>query len=75
MAKTYGPVRLEQIRQWLAKAASNSRTPVFVDGAKDWTFRRPAAGIIRGFAPARRRRIGAVTGFGAREPIPLPLPV
>ena len=36
--KTYGPVGLEQIRQWLAEGRVDSRTPVFVDGARDWTF-------------------------------------
>ena len=36
--KTYGPVGLEQLRQWLAQSRVDSRTPVFVDGASDWTF-------------------------------------
>jgi hypothetical protein len=36
--KTYGPVGLEQIRQWLAQGRVDRRTPVFVDGASDWTF-------------------------------------
>lgn len=36
--KTYGPVGLEQIRQWLAQGRVDNRTPVFVDGASDWTF-------------------------------------
>ena len=36
--KTYGPVGLESIRQWLAQGRADSRTPVFVDGASDWTF-------------------------------------
>lgn len=36
--KTYGPVGLEQIRHWLAQGRVDRRTPVFVDGASDWTF-------------------------------------
>jgi hypothetical protein len=36
--KTYGPVGLEQIRQWLAQGRADSRTPVYVDGTTDWTF-------------------------------------
>ena len=36
--KTYGPVTLEQIRQWLAQGRADSRTPVFVEGAAEWTF-------------------------------------
>jgi hypothetical protein len=35
--KTYGPVGLEQIRQWLSEGRAESRTPVFVEGASDWT--------------------------------------
>src|ERR1039458_1173823 len=36
--KTYGPVALEHLRQWIAQGRAESRTPVFVDGASDWTF-------------------------------------
>jgi Domain of unknown function (DUF4190)/GYF domain 2 len=36
--KTYGPVGLEQIRQWLAQGRADGRTPVFVAGASDWTY-------------------------------------
>jgi hypothetical protein len=36
--KTYGPVGLEQIRQWIFQGRAESRTPVFVEGASDWTF-------------------------------------
>jgi hypothetical protein len=34
----YGPVTGEQIRAWIAGGRVESRTPVFVDGAKDWNF-------------------------------------
>jgi hypothetical protein len=36
--KIYGPVDLAQIRQWLAEKRADNRTPVYVDGASDWTF-------------------------------------
>jgi Domain of unknown function (DUF4190) len=36
--KIYGSVELEQLRQWLAQRRVDSRTPVFLDGAADWTF-------------------------------------
>ena len=35
--KTYGPVDLNQIRQWLKEGRVESRTPVYVDGAVNWT--------------------------------------
>jgi len=62
--KTYGPVGLEQIRQWLAQGRAESRTPVFVDGASDWTFLGllpELAGDFAGTPP----RIGAVKPGGA----------
>jgi Domain of unknown function (DUF4190)/GYF domain 2 len=36
--RTYGPAGGEQIRQWIAQARVESRTPVFTEGAADWTF-------------------------------------
>jgi hypothetical protein len=36
--KEYGPVSSRQLRQWIAEGRVESRTPVFVDGAKDWNF-------------------------------------
>jgi hypothetical protein len=36
--KEYGPATVEQIRQWVAEGRVEHRTPVFVDGAKDWNF-------------------------------------
>src|SRR5471032_3372871 len=36
--KEYGPITAEQLRQWIAQNRVESRTPVFPDGAKDWTF-------------------------------------
>jgi len=44
--KQYGPVAAEQIRQWVAEGRVERRTPVFVDGAKDWTF----VGLLPEFA-------------------------
>ena len=36
--KKYGPASADQIRQWAAQGRAESRTPVFVEGAADWTF-------------------------------------
>jgi hypothetical protein len=44
--KEYGPVSGVQLRQWIAEGRVESRTPVFVDGAKDWTF----VGLLPEFA-------------------------
>ena len=45
-ARQYGPISAEQIRQWIGEGRIESRTPVFTDGAKDWTF----AGLLPEFA-------------------------
>lgn len=44
--KTYGPVSADQVRQWIKQSRVDSRTPVFVTGAADWTF----AGLLPEFA-------------------------
>ena len=36
--RMYGPIGLEQIRQWLAEGRADSRTPVYAEGAADWTY-------------------------------------
>lgn len=36
--KIYGPVSAEQIREWIAQRRVESRTPIFVAGATDWSF-------------------------------------
>ena len=45
--KQYGPISGEQLRQWIAEGRVESRTPVFADGAKEWTF----VGLLPEFAP------------------------
>jgi len=44
--KEYGPISAEQLRRWIAENRVESRTPVFTDGAKDWTF----VGLLPEFA-------------------------
>jgi len=44
--KEYGPATHEQIRQWIVEGRVESRTPVFVAGAKDWNF----VGLLPEFA-------------------------
>ncbi|MGA2248312.1 MAG: DUF4339 domain-containing protein [Verrucomicrobiota bacterium] len=58
--KTYGPVELQQIRQWLAEGRAEGRTPVYVEGADNWT----SLGRLPELAAALPRTpptIGAVT--------------
>jgi Domain of unknown function (DUF4190)/GYF domain 2 len=45
--KTYGPVAEEKIREWLAQGRIESRSPIFVEGAGDWTF----VGLLPEFSP------------------------
>jgi Domain of unknown function (DUF4190)/GYF domain 2 len=44
--RQYGPVSAGQIRQWIAEGRVDRRTPVFTDGAENWTF----AGLLPEFA-------------------------
>ena len=44
--REYGPATAEQIRQWVAEGRVEHRTPIFVDGAKDWNF----VGLLPEFA-------------------------
>jgi hypothetical protein len=44
--KEYGPVSGEQMRRWISQNRVESRTPVFAEGAKDWTF----VGLLPEFA-------------------------
>lgn len=44
--KEYGPATAEQMRQWVAEGRVEHRTPIFVDGAKDWNF----VGLLPEFA-------------------------
>src|SRR5271156_3253870 len=44
--KKYGPVSAEQLRRWIFENRVESRTLVFTDGAKDWTF----VGLLPEFA-------------------------
>ena len=36
--KVYGPIPLEQIQQWLTEGRADQRTPVYVEGASNWTY-------------------------------------
>jgi hypothetical protein len=58
--QTYGPIGLEQLRQWIAQGRADSRTPVFVEGARDWTFLGLLPELAGDFAAAPPR-IGALS--------------
>src|SRR5690349_10035091 len=59
--RQYGPVPADQIRRWIAEGRVDSRTAIFTDGAKDWTF----VGLLPEFA--------ALFPAGAPPVITLPL--
>jgi hypothetical protein len=61
--KEYGPATAEQIRQWVAEGRVEHRTPIFVDGAKDWNF----VGLLPEFA-------GLFAASGTPPPIAPPKP-
>jgi hypothetical protein len=72
--KEYGPVAAGQLRQWIAEGRVESRTPVFVGGAKDWNFvglLPEFAGLFHGGTPTtiappiqtRRANSSATTGL------------
>ncbi len=45
--KTYGPVALEPLRDWIVQGRVDNRTPVLLTGAADWTF----LGLLPELAP------------------------
>lgn len=45
--KTYGPVNAELIRDWIGQGRVDSRTPVLVEGAAEWTY----IGLLPEFMP------------------------
>jgi len=45
--KTYGPTTAEQIHQWIVQGRIEKQTPVFADGASEWTF----IGLLPEFTP------------------------
>ncbi|HZL13656.1 MAG TPA: DUF4190 domain-containing protein [Verrucomicrobiae bacterium] len=44
--REYGPATAEQVKQWIAEGRAERRTPIFVDGGKDWSF----VGLLPEFA-------------------------
>jgi hypothetical protein len=68
--RTYGPVGLEELRRWLAQGRVDSRTPVFVDGAADWTFLGllpELAGNFAGPPPIGPIRTGTASARGTNS--------
>jgi hypothetical protein len=50
--KMYGPAGLEQIRQWLAEGRADRRTPVWREGASEWTYLGLLPELAAAFAAA-----------------------
>ncbi len=57
--KMYGPIGLEQIRQWLAEGRADHRTPVYVEGASGWTYLGLLPELAAQFAAPAPARIAA----------------
>jgi len=49
--REYGPISGVQLRQWIAEGRVESRTPVFVEGAKEWNFVGLLPEFVNCFAP------------------------
>jgi hypothetical protein len=60
--KMYGPAGLEQIRQWLAEGRADNRTPVYAEGARDWTYLGLLPELAAQFAAPPPARIAAPPG-------------
>lgn len=56
--KIYGPLKAETIREWIAQGRVDSRTPIFVEGQKDWSF----VGLVPEFSP----HVNSATPFPLR---------
>ncbi len=70
----YGPVGPEQIQQWIAEGRVEKKTPVFVEGAKDWAFleavpelaalfARSAPPVLNGAKPAGGGGLNAIIPY------------
>lgn len=49
--KQYGPLSTEIVKQWIAERRVERQTPVFVDGATEWTFLGLLPEFAGNFAP------------------------
>lgn len=58
--RTYGPVSLEQLRQWVAERRADHRSLVYLEGAADWTYLGRLPEFASAGAPATPPPIGAV---------------
>ncbi len=63
--RKYGPVSLEQVRQWLAEGRANAQTRILPDGSPDWKV----VGDLPEFAPP------APSASAPQSPVSLPPPV
>jgi hypothetical protein len=60
--KEYGPVSLEQMRQWLAEGRVNGQTQVQAEGSADWKALAEFPEFGLGAGPATAPTIGALGG-------------
>jgi len=64
----YGPVTLEVLQQWLAEGRVDSRTPVYISGAANWTYLSLLPEFAPATASAQPPTIGVVTASTAAPP-------
>lgn len=63
--KIYGPASAEKVRQWIAEGRVDGNTPVFPEGAAQWTYARMVpelAGHITTTPPTMRPLISGAAG-------------
>lgn len=68
--KTYGPIGVEKIREWIAQGRVDARTAAIAEGAADWTFlgllpefAREMAGTPPVIAPPKSVAASTTNGF------------
>jgi len=67
----YGPVSTEKMKQWIAEARVEKKTPVMPDDAKDWVFLETLPEFAETFAsPPINAASGAKSGSSLNAVIP-----
>ena len=64
--KNYGPITATQLREWIAQSRVDSRTPVLIQGATEWTYvglLPELAALFAGHPPVMTALKGPVAGY------------
>ena len=65
-AREYGPIPVDQVRQWIREGRANAQTKVQVEGRGDWT----TLGELAEFEDLLGRKPESVPPVGAHSPLP-----